>query len=72
MNFTLKPIALAMLVATVQLTGVTYAQAAQAPAVPVVQPTAQSASAATKGADPNQGAGRLDHLRQHHVYTGGR
>ena len=43
-----KPIALAMLVATVQLTGVAYAQAAQAPAVPVVQPTAQSAPAATK------------------------
>jgi hypothetical protein len=50
MHFTLKPIALAMLAATVQLTGVTRAQAAQPPAVPVAQP----APAATKAPIPTK------------------
>jgi hypothetical protein len=38
MTFALKPIALAMLVATAGLAGVAYAQAPKAPAAPVVQP----------------------------------
>lgn len=44
MNFALKPIALAMLVATTQLAGVAYAGAQKASAAPIVQP----APAATK------------------------
>ena len=36
MNFALKPIALAMLVATSQLAGVAYAQVVKAPAVTVL------------------------------------
>ena len=44
MNFALKPITLAVLVATTQLAGVAYAQAPKAPVAPVVQP----ALAATK------------------------
>ncbi len=50
MNFTLKPVALAMLLATAQLAGVTYAQAPKAPAAPVVQP----APAATKAPIPTK------------------
>ena len=44
MNFALKPIVLAMLVATTQIAGTAYAQAPNAPAAPAVQP----APAATK------------------------
>ena len=54
MNFTLKPVALAMLVATAQLAGVAYAQAPKAPAAPVVQPAAQPAPAATKAPIPTK------------------
>ena len=50
MNCTLKPIALAMLVATAELAGVTYAQAPKAPAVPAVQ----SAPAATNAPIPTK------------------
>jgi hypothetical protein len=48
MKFTLKPIALAMLVAAAQFAGVTRAQAPKAPAAPVVQNAAKPAPAATK------------------------
>ena len=72
MNFTPKPIALAVFVATTQLAGVTHAQAPKAPAAPVVQNAAAPAPAATKSPIPTKTAGRLDHLRRHHVYTGGR
>ncbi len=50
MNFPLKPIALAMLVATTQLAGVAYAQAPKASAAPIVQP----APAATKAPTPTK------------------
>ncbi len=50
MNFTLKPIALAMLVATTQLAGVAYAQAPKSP----VAPGAQLAPAATKTPVPTK------------------
>ena len=48
MNFSLKPIAFAMLVAATQLAGVAYAQTAKAPVAPVAQP----APAATKAPIP--------------------
>ncbi len=48
MNFALKSITLAVLVATTQLAGVAYAQAPKAPAAPVVQP----APAVTKAPIP--------------------
>jgi hypothetical protein len=48
MKFTLKPMALAMLVATAQLAGVARAQAPKAPAVPVVQNAGKPAPAANK------------------------
>jgi hypothetical protein len=54
MNFTLKPIALAVLVATAELAGVTYAQVPKAPAVPVVQAAGQSAPTATKAPIPTK------------------
>src|ERR1017187_5575644 len=50
MNFALKSIALAMLVATTELAGVAYAQAPKAPAAPVVQPS----TAATKAPIPTK------------------
>ncbi len=54
MKFTLKPIALAMLVATAELAGATYAQAPKAPAVPVVQAAGPSAPTATKAPIPTK------------------
>jgi hypothetical protein len=54
MNFTPKPIALAMLVATAQLAGQTHAQAPKAPAAPVVQNAATPAPVATKAPIPTK------------------
>ncbi|HQR20594.1 MAG TPA: hypothetical protein PLE54_09755 [Burkholderiaceae bacterium] len=48
MNFTLKPIAPAVLAAAAQFAGVAYAQAPKAPAAPVTAPAARPAPAATK------------------------
>jgi hypothetical protein len=48
MNFTPKPIALAVLVTMTQLAGVTHAQAPNTPAAPVVQNAAKPAPAGTK------------------------
>jgi hypothetical protein len=47
MSFALKPVALAVLVATIQLAGVAYARAPKAPAAAVVQPAIPPASAVT-------------------------
>jgi hypothetical protein len=54
MNVPLKPIALAMLVATAELAGVTYAQAPKAPAVPVVQAASHSGPTAAKAPIPTK------------------
>jgi hypothetical protein len=54
MNFTLKPIALAILVAATHFTGVAYAQATKASATPFVQPAGQPAHAATKAPIPTK------------------
>jgi hypothetical protein len=48
MKFGLTPIALAVLAATTPLAGVAYAQAAKAPAVPVVQTSTAKATISTK------------------------
>ena len=50
MRFTLKPITLGVLVATIQLAGAAYAQAPKASAAPVVEP----APAATKAPIPTE------------------
>jgi hypothetical protein len=54
MNFTPKPIVLAMLVAAAELAGVAYAQAAEAPVAPVVQAATQPAPAVTKAPIPTR------------------
>jgi len=54
MNFTPKPIALALLVATAELAGVAYAQAPKAPVAPAIQAVTQPAPAATKAPIPTK------------------
>ncbi len=51
MNFVLKPIALAVLVATAQIVGAATALANNAPAAPTVQPTAAKAPVSIKAPD---------------------
>ena len=72
MNFALKPIALAILIAAVQLAGVADAQVPTGARRTGRPECGRACDSSDQGADPDQGAGRLDRLRRHHVYAGGR